>query len=64
MIKPSYRAGVEFIALNDEPEDLDAGSVEGYVSTIAIATAFRVDPLIVALAVVRYRRKAIKEGLL
>lgn len=52
-----YREAIEFIALNDEPEDLDPESVAEYVSTTAVAVAFRKSNEDVAKAVVKTRLK-------
>ncbi len=57
MKRASHRAGIEFIALNDELECLDPCEVDGYISTILLADLFGKDPMDVAEAVVRYRRK-------
>lgn len=54
---PSYRAGIEWIAYNDEPEDLDVESVREYISTLLLAAVFDKDPIDVARAVVRAREK-------
>ncbi len=57
MKRASYREGVAWIALNDEPTDLDPESVDGYVATLLLADLFGKEPREVAEAVVRYRRK-------
>ncbi len=53
-----YRKGVEWIALNDEPEDLDPESVAGYISTSLLADLFGKDPLVVAQTIVATRIEA------
>lgn len=53
----SYRQAIEWIAGNDEPEDLDAENVAGYISTTLIADLWRKDPIDVARAVVRKREQ-------
>lgn len=52
-----YVEAVEFIALNDEPEELDPESIAGFISTIAVAVSFRKEPLEVAQKVARFRRR-------
>lgn len=61
-IKPSYRRGVECIALNDEPDDLDVEDVQHYVSVGVLAAAFGKEPIEVARSVVNLRKRARKEG--
>lgn len=53
--RASYRQGVEWIALNDEPNDLDPENIAGYISTLLLADLFHKDPLDVARAIVRKR---------
>lgn len=55
--RASYRHGVSWIALNDDPDDLDVESVAGYISTSLVADLFDKDPLDVARDVVRYREE-------
>jgi len=55
--RASYRVGVAWIALNDEPEDLDASNVAGYISTTLLADLFDKDPEKVGEDVVRYRER-------
>ena len=55
--RASYRLGVEWIALNDEPADCDVDNVASYISTCLLADLFGKDTAQVAAAVVRYRRK-------
>ena len=57
MKRASYRAGIAWVAGNDEPEDLDAASVAGYISTGLLADLFGKDLDEVAEAIVRYRIK-------
>lgn len=62
---PSYRFGVQWIAINDDPgsgDALDVESVRGMVSVLLIADLFGCDPLLVASDVVseRYREAARK----
>ncbi len=56
-MRASYRKGVEWIAWNDEPEDLDAEVVAEYVSTGLLADLFGKDVDEVARAVVRKRKQ-------
>lgn len=51
----SYRAGVAWIALNDEPIDTDPESIAGYISTTLLADLFGVDPAKVGRDIARYR---------
>lgn len=57
MKRASYREGVTWIALNDEPLDMDPDSIAGYISTILLADLFGVEAARVAKDVLR-RRKA------
>lgn len=57
--RASYRAGVEWIACND---DIDLGEDTGYIiSILLLADLFGKTPEQVAAAVIRYRKK---EGIL
>jgi len=58
--RASYREGVAWIALNDEPEDLDLESVAGYISTQLLAALWGKEDEVVARAIVRYR--VVEEG--
>jgi hypothetical protein len=51
-----YRAGVRWIAENDEPLDMDVESIKGFISTLLLADLFDKDPMSVALAVLNERR--------
>ena len=57
MKRASYRVGVYWIAINDEPLDGDPASVAGYISTLLLADLFGVDPQRVAKDVLRQRQK-------
>lgn len=57
MSRASYRKGVEWIALNDEPEDFDPESISEYISTSLLAFLFGKDEIEVGRAIVRYREK-------
>lgn len=60
MKRASYRHGVEIIALNDEPSDLDVSNVESLISVTLLADLFGLEPTRVAGDVVRYRTEANK----
>jgi hypothetical protein len=51
----SMSRGVEWIALNDEPTDLDPESIQHYVSTMLLADLFDKMPLTVAKKIATYR---------
>lgn len=58
MKRASYRAGVVWIARNDEPgssDALDDSVVSGYISVSLLADLFDKDPGDVARSVIRYR---------
>lgn len=55
MKRPSYRAAVEFIALNDEPLDHDPDSIENYTTVVMVAALFDVETSRVADDVARIR---------
>lgn len=55
--RASYREGVAWIALNDEPSDVDPDSVASYISTMLLADLFGKEPADVAKAIVRKRRQ-------
>lgn len=67
MTRPSYRVGVEWIALNDNagedrPGNEDAEeNVAGYISTCLLADLFGVEPKRVAKDVMRMRDKEAKQ---
>jgi hypothetical protein len=52
-----YRSGVDWIARNDEPTDLDPESVAGYVSTLLLADLVGKRPEDVCVDVGSYGRK-------
>lgn len=54
--RPSWRAGVEWIAWNDEPSELDEERVAYFISSLLLADLFGKEPLEVGRAVVRYRK--------
>lgn len=55
MRRASYRAGVAWIAANDEPLETDAGVVADLISVLLLADLFGVDPSRVAADVLRKR---------
>lgn len=57
MKRASYRAAVEWIAMNDEPSQTEPRDVAGYISTCLIADLFGVEPSRVARDVIRVRIK-------
>jgi hypothetical protein len=61
-MRASYRAGVRWIAENDEPLDMDVESIKGFISTLLLADLFHKDPMSVALAVLNERRAMREKG--
>lgn len=57
MKRASYRDGVYWIAMNDEPGEEDQVVIAGFISTLLLADLFGVDPQRVARDVLRLRRK-------
>lgn len=58
--RASYKFGVGWIALNDDPgshDALDVDSVAGYISTALLADLFGLDPERVARDIVKYRER-------
>jgi hypothetical protein len=53
----SYRAGVAWIAENDEPGDRDPETVAELISTMLLADLFGAEPERVATDIIRYRAK-------
>jgi hypothetical protein len=60
MKTPSFKKACEWIALNDEPEELEVEAVEGYLSTQLVADIFGRHSDEVALKIVRIRLKKLK----
>jgi hypothetical protein len=58
---PSYKAGVRWVAVNDNPADShesrDVDCISGYISVLLLADLFAKDPLEVAKAVVALRER-------
>lgn len=57
MKRASYRAGVRWIALNDEPCNLDEEEVAYTISALLLADLFEVEPERVGRDVVRIRAR-------
>lgn len=57
MKRASYRDGVDFIAQNDEPDELDPSVMDGMASVVMLASIFGVDVNRVARDVIRLREK-------
>jgi hypothetical protein len=57
MKRASYREGIEIIALNDDPTELEIKHVVGTVSVHLMANLFDVSQEKVALDVIRHRLK-------
>lgn len=57
-MRASYRHGVEWIALNDEPEEMDVDEVACLVSTCLLADLFGKEERVVAADVIRKRSRA------
>jgi hypothetical protein len=57
MKRASYRNGIEHIALNDDPTELDESAVAGSISVGLLADLFGVEVERVAKDVVRFRKK-------
>lgn len=55
--RASYLEGVAWIALNDEPAELDVATVAGQISTCLLADLFDKDQYRVALDVVVFRER-------
>jgi hypothetical protein len=61
MRRASYRAGVRWIAENDEPDSMEPGDVSYFVSSLLLADLFEVEPERVGRDVVRQRKKIAKD---
>lgn len=62
MKRASYRDGIDFIALNDEPEELDEEVVGGLATVLLLSELFGVPRERVARDVVRYRKGEAKRA--
>jgi hypothetical protein len=56
----SYRAGVRYIALYDEPREMDAHEMSGYASVHVLAEVFNKDEKQVAEDVIKQRYKQLE----
>jgi len=64
---PSYREGVEFIAMNDEPTNLcteegEPDYIGAMPSVVLLAMLFGKETHAVAMDIAAFRRKAVKNG--
>lgn len=55
--RASYREGIDWIALNDEPGTDDPAVVADQISVLLLADLFEKEPEEVAHAVIRHRKK-------
>lgn len=55
--RPSYRRGIAFIALNDEPDETDVEIMETLLSVVTLATTYNISEKQVATDVLAYRRR-------
>jgi hypothetical protein len=62
MKRASYREGVEIIALNDEPTEMDPEAMIGFASVMLLAALFGVEQSRVAADVVKFRKKWAKSA--
>lgn len=60
MKRASYRDGIDFIAMNDEPAELEEDVVAGLATVLLVSELFGVERERVARDVVRYRKKEAK----
>lgn len=61
MKRASYRNGIDFIACNDEPGEMDPDAIKGMPSVFLLAELFGVTQEKVAADVVRLRKKLAKK---
>lgn len=61
MKRASYREGVEWIALNDEPMDLDPKSISWYISVCLLSDLFKVSNIKVATDILKIRIRESKK---
>jgi hypothetical protein len=57
---PKYRYGVQWIADNDEPSELDLDAISGYISTLLLADMFGLDEPSVASDILDVRRQRLE----
>lgn len=63
MKRASYRAAISWISTEDESAETDLGAIRDSVTVALVADLFGVDPDKVAAAVLRHRRKWMREEL-
>lgn len=56
MKRASYRDGIFWLAVNDEPGEEDPEEIAAFITTILLADLFDVDPKKVAKDVLTYRK--------
>lgn len=56
--RASYRDGVDFIAMNDEPHDLDVEQIASYTTVVLMAQLFGTTEEKIAADILRIRRDA------
>lgn len=59
--RASYRHGVSWIALNDEPVEMDPQEIASLISVLLLADLFEVEPLKVAQDIVKIRIREFQE---
>lgn len=60
MKRPSYRFGVEWIAMNDDPEEIDPHLIRQQMSVALLADLFGKTQDEVAMAIYKLRTKGIR----
>lgn len=61
--RASYHEAVEWIALNDEAEDMDAESIASFVTTCLVADLWDKDTAVVAADILKFKNsKAYKDA--
>lgn len=63
MKRASYRHGIDWIALNDDPNDMEVKSVRTYISVLMLADLFNVTEERVAADVVKVREQVREQEL-
>lgn len=58
----AFKRGVEFIALNDEPGDLDVKVIRDYISVVALSEAFGYTTTYIAIKVKQVRQDLALQG--
>lgn len=57
MKRASYKTGVLWIAVNDEPWDKNLERISTLISTLLLADLFELEPAKVAADVLKYRKR-------